>query len=242
MHGSHASNGALLASLKSLLAPLRGVEVPICAPFPYLAQVSEALRGSALALGAQDLSEYDGGAYTGEVSGPMLVEFACRYVLVGHSERRVLHHETDAQVAAKFAAAQRAGIIPVLCVGETLAQRDASDTEMVLRRMLEAVLDVNGGQSFGSAVVAYEPVWAVGTGRTASSAQAQAAHRHLRSVVSERHAAVAAELTIVYGGSVKPGNAGELFAMPDVDGGLIGGASLVAEDFAAICAAASGGK
>ncbi|MSQ50252.1 MAG: triose-phosphate isomerase [Betaproteobacteria bacterium] len=242
MYGSLASNGALLTSLKNLLAPLRGVDLAICAPFPYLAQVSDDLRGSVIAWGAQDLSEYDRGAYTGEVSGSMLAEFACRYVLVGHSERRVLHGETDAQVAAKFAAAQRSGLIPVLCVGETLAQRDAGETESILRRQLDAVLKLSGGRLFGRAVVAYEPVWAVGTGNTASAAQAQAAHRLLRGVIGAEDAAVAAELTIIYGGSVKPDNAGELFAMPDVDGGLIGSASLVAEDFAAICAAAAVGK
>ena len=243
MHGSLAANGALLEALKTQLAPLSGVdglEVAICAPFPYLAQVSGSLLGGSLAWGAQDISEYDSGAYTGEVSGAMLAEFLCRYVLVGHSERRVLHGETDAQVAAKFAAAQRAGLIPILCVGETLMQRDAGETELILQRQLQTVLTLSGGESFHRAVVAYEPVWAIGTGRTASAVQAQAAHRHLRGVVGDLDASVAAELTIVYGGSVKPGNAGELFAMPDVDGGLIGGASLVAEDFAAICAASGG--
>jgi triosephosphate isomerase len=249
MHGSLASNGALLASLKALLAASNGagtagpgaagVDIAVCAPFPYLAQVAEALRGGPFAWGAQDLSEHDHGAYTGEVSGAMIAEFGCRYVLVGHSERRVLHGENDQQVAAKFVAARRAGLIPVLCVGETLVQRDAGETESVLQRQLTAVLDTAGGDAFAQAVVAYEPVWAIGTGRTASASQAQAAHRHLRGVVSGTNPAVAAGLTIVYGGSVKPGNAAELFAMPDVDGGLIGGASLVAEDFAAICVAAA---
>ena len=244
MHGSLASNGVLLASFRRLIGHT-GVawpDIAVFAPFPYLAQVADALRGSSLVWGAQDLSEHDGGAYTGEVSGPMLADFACQYVLVGHSERRVLHGETDQQVAAKFVAAQRAGLKPVLCVGETLAQRDSGETESVLQRQLEAVLKLGGAQSFKRAVLAYEPVWAIGTGRTATSDQAQAAHRHLRGVVGGEDASVAEGLTIVYGGSVKPANAVELFAMPDVDGGLIGGASLVAEDFAAICAAATGEK
>ena len=247
MHGSLASNGALLASLKTLLSRANGgqsaaPEIAVCVPFPYLAQVRDVLKDSPLAWGAQDISEHDKGAFTGEVSGGMLSDFGCRYVLVGHSERRVLHGESDAQTAAKFVAAQRAGLTPVLCVGETLAERDAGDTESVLQRQVEAVLNLAGGDSFRSAVLAYEPVWAIGTGRTATADQAQAAHRHLRAVVGGRNGKVAADLTIVYGGSVKPGNAGELFALADVDGGFIGGASLIAEDFAAICAAAAGGK
>ena len=239
MHGSLAVNLALLTSLKRSVAQVGGVDVAVCAPYPYLAQVSESLRGSSLAWGAQDLSEHDIGAYTGEVSGPMLAEFGCAYVLVGHSERRVLHAETDPQVAAKFVAAQRAGLVPILCVGETLEQRDGGQMEAVLLRQVNAVLKTAGVAAFKRAVLAYEPVWAIGTGRTASPAQAQEVHRHLRSLVAAQDAGVAEELTIVYGGSVKPGNAKEIFSMPDVDGGLIGGASLVADDFAAICGAAA---
>ncbi|MFM9969974.1 MAG: triose-phosphate isomerase [Burkholderiales bacterium] len=247
MHGSLASNGALLASLQGQLARQSAVihaniDVAVCVPYPYLAQVESALRGNLIAWGAQDLSEHESGAYTGEVSGAMLAEFGCRYVLVGHSERRVLHGETDSQVAAKFAAARRAGLVPVLCVGETLEQRDAGETEKVLERQLLAVVKLNGAAEFGQAVLAYEPVWAIGTGRTATSAQAQAAHRHLRDVLHVEDSLVAANLTMVYGGSVKPSNAAEIFAMPDVDGGLIGGASLVAEDFVAICAATRSGN
>ena len=239
MHGSLAVNLALLTSLKRSVTQVGGVDVAVCAPYPYLAQVSESLRGSSLAWGAQDLSEHDVGAYTGEVSGPMLAEFGCVYVLVGHSERRVLHGETDPQVAAKFVAAQRAGLVPILCVGETLEQRDGGEMQAVLLRQINAVLKTAGVAAFKRAVRAYEPVWAIGTGRTASPAQAQEVHRHLRSLVAAQDAGVAKELTIVYGGSVKPGNAKEIFSMPDVDGGLIGGASLVADDFAAICSAAA---
>jgi len=239
MHGSLAVNLALLSSLKRSVAPSDGLDVAICAPFPYLFQVAEGLRGSSLAWGAQDLSEHDVGAYTGEVSGPMLADLGCAYVLVGHSERRVLHGENDRLIAAKFGAAQRAGLIPILCVGETLEQRDGGDMQAVLQRQVDAVLKGSGVAAFRRAVVAYEPVWAIGTGRTASPAQAQAAHLHLRSLVAAQDARLAAELTIIYGGSVKPENAKEIFSMPDVDGGLIGGASLVAEDFTAICSAAA---
>ena len=239
MHGSLAANLALLSSLKRSVARVDGLDIAVCAPFPYLSQVAECLRGSSLVWGAQDLSEQDVGAFTGEVSGPMLADFGCTYVLVGHSERRVLHGETDRQIAAKFGAAQRAGLIPILCVGETLEQRDGGEMQAVLRRQVDAVLKASGVAAFKKAVVAYEPVWAIGTGRNASPAQAQAAHLHLRSHVAAQNAELAANLTIVYGGSVKPGNAKEIFSMPDVDGGLIGGASLLAEDFTAICCAAA---
>jgi len=242
MHGSLAVNLALLSLLKRSVALSDGLDVAVCAPFPYLFQVAEGLRGSSLAWGAQDLSEHDVGAYTGEVSGPMLADLGCAYVLVGHSERRVLHGETDRQIAAKFGAAQRAGLIPILCVGETLEQRDGGEMQAVLRRQVDAVLKASGVAAFRRAVMAYEPVWAIGTGRTASPAQAQAAHLHLRSLVAAQDARLAAELTIVYGGSVKPGNAKEIFSMPDVDGGLVGGASLVAEDFTAICSAAAAAR
>ena len=238
MHGSMAANKALLSSLKRSIAVVDGFDVAVCAPYPYLAQLAESLHGSPLTWGAQDLSEHDFGAFTGEVSGPMLAEFGCTYALVGHSERRVLHRETDLQIAAKFGAAQRAGLMPILCVGETLEQRDGGEMQAVLQRQVDAVLKTSGVAAFKRAVLAYEPVWAIGTGRTASPTQAQAAHLYLRSLVAAQDAALASELTIVYGGSVKPGNAKEIFSMPDVDGGLIGGASLVAEDFTSICSAA----
>src|SRR5574341_1322799 len=223
MHGSRGSIAALLESLLQGLAR-SGPSPVVCVPFPYLAQVGERLRGSAIAWGAQNLSEHAQGAYTGEVSAAMLAEFGCRYVLVGHSERRQLYGETDAQVAAKFAAARSAGITPILCVGETLAERDAGKTEQAVARQLAAV-------DFREGVLAYEPVWAIGTGRNATPEQAQAVHAFLRRRVP-------ADTLILYGGSVKPQNAGAIFAMPDVDGGLIGGASLVAQDFLEIVKAA----
>jgi len=225
MNGSRAANQVLL---DAVVAGVRSVECVVCVPFPYLAQAAERLRGTQVAWGAQNLSEHASGAHTGEVSAAMLAEFGCRYVLVGHSERRQLYGETDAQAAAKFAAAQGAGLKPIFCVGETLEQRDAGRTEAVVARQLDAVL---GKRAFGDAVLAYEPVWAIGTGRTATPEQAQAVHAFLRQRVG-------AAVRILYGGSVKAQNAAAIFSMPDVDGGLIGGASLVAQDFLAICAAA----
>ncbi|HEY9396522.1 MAG TPA: triose-phosphate isomerase [Burkholderiales bacterium] len=238
MHGGLAANQRLLDGLKSNAARWQGVLSAVCAPFPYLQQVRDSLRGSSIAWGAQTLSEHDVGAYTGEVSGAMLRDFECRYVIVGHSERRQLYGERDAQIAAKFQAAQRAGLIPILCVGETLAEREQGATEEVVGRQLDAVLSAAGVAALQEAVLAYEPVWAIGTGRTATPEQAQAVHRFLRERVAARDGAVAAEVQILYGGSVKAANAVELFAMPDLDGGLIGGASLVVDDFIAICEAA----
>src|SRR5512134_1596632 len=223
MHGSRESNRALLDAIVAA-----DVACAVCVPFPYLAQTAERLRGTRVAWGAQTLSEHAQGAFTGEVSAAMLGEFGCRYVLVGHSERRHLYGETDAQVAAKFTAARAAGITPILCVGETLQERDGARTQEVVARQIDAVL-ARGG--IGEAVVAYEPVWAIGTGRTATPEQAQEVHGFLRRRLS-------AQTRILYGGSVKPDNAASIFAMPDVDGGLIGGASLVARDFIAICRAA----
>jgi len=222
MHGSRASIAALL---DALVEGKPTSACAVCVPFPYLAQVAERLRGTPIAWGAQNASEHAQGAYTGEVSAPMLAEFGCRYVIVGHSERRQLYCETDAQVAAKFAAVRSTGMTPILCVGETLAQREAGETEAVVARQLSAV-------RFEDAVLAYEPVWAIGTGRNATPEQAQAVHAFLRKRVP-------AETPILYGGSVKPQNAAEIFAMPDVDGGLIGGASLVAKDFLDIVKAAA---
>lgn len=214
-------------------------EMAVCPPYPYLGQAQLALQGSPLALGAQSLSEHASGAFTGEVSAAMLLEFGCRYVLVGHSERRALFGETDAVVAAKFAAAQEAGLVPVLCVGETLDERNAGQTASVIARQLSAVLDRVGVNAMASAVVAYEPVWAIGTGVTASPAQAQEVHAAIRAQVAALDAGVAEGLRILYGGSVKPQNAKELFGQADIDGGLIGGAALVADDFLAICLAAN---
>jgi triosephosphate isomerase len=240
MHGGLVANRRLLEALKSHAPALQSVRCAVCVPFPYLQQVSELLADCALQWGAQNLSEYDAGAFTGEVSGAMLREFGCRYVLTGHSERRQLYGETNAQVAAKFIAAQKVGLIPILCVGETLQQREQNATEAVIGAQLDAVIEAAGIGAFDKdrAVVAYEPVWAIGTGRNATPEQAQAVHAFLRSRVVTHSAEVANELTLLYGGSVKPENAAALFAMPDVDGGLVGGAALVAQDFIAICAAA----
>lgn len=238
MHGSLAANERLLDALKTGLKRLDDPGCAVCAPFPYLEQVSSALTGSPIAWGAQDISEHDSGAYTGEVSGAMLTDFGCRFAIVGHSERRKLHAEDDRTVAAKFSAARRAGLTPILCVGETLEERERGETESVVARQLDAVFAAAGSSGLGDAVLAYEPVWAIGTGRNATPQQAQGVHAFIRARIAARDQAVAQRLTILYGGSVKPGNAGELFAMPDVDGGLIGGASLVADDFTAICLAA----
>ncbi|MEK6245083.1 MAG: triose-phosphate isomerase [Pseudomonadota bacterium] len=231
MHGNRVSNRALLEAVVSGTGSLAGVECAVCVPFPYLGEVAGQLAKTRLVWGAQNLSEHAQGAFTGEVSAPMLAEFNCRYVIVGHSERRQLFGETDALVAAKYAAVLAQGMKPILCVGETLAERDSGQTEQVVGRQLQVVLDLNGKKSLENAVVAYEPVWAIGTGRTATPEQARAVHAFLR-------ARVLAETRILYGGSVKPANAASLFAMPDVDGGLIGGASLVAGDFIAIARAA----
>ena len=239
LHGSLSGNESLLkAVLEGAPEPVRKA-LGVCVPSPYLAQVSHLLRGTGIRWGGQDVSRFDKGAYTGEVSGPMLAEFGCTYAIVGHSERRTIFGDADSAVAEKFAAARRAGLSPVLCVGETLEEREAGVTESVLARQLDAVLGQQGAAALSGALLAYEPVWAIGTGRTATAAQAQAAHAFLRGRVAAKDANVAAALPILYGGSVKAGNAAELFAMPDVDGGLIGGASLVAEDFVAIGRAAA---
>jgi triosephosphate isomerase len=238
MHGGIKANEQLLKDVVAVVPSLCGVAVAVCVPFPYLAQTQSLLDGTPVAWGAQNLSEQAQGAFTGEVSAAMLQDFGCRYVLVGHSERRSLYGESDRLVAEKFAAALASGLHPVLCVGETLEQRDGGKTLEVISAQIDAVLKRVGVAAFSGAVVAYEPVWAIGTGRTATSAQAQEVHTAIRAQIAQADAKVAAELQILYGGSVKPGNAAELFAMPDIDGGLIGGASLVAADFLAICAAA----
>ncbi|CAG2127781.1 triose-phosphate isomerase [Cupriavidus plantarum] len=235
MHGSLAANAALLDGIKA--APARA-RLAVCAPFPYLAQCQATLAGTAIGWGAQDVSAEVRGAFTGEVAAPMLAEFGCAYVLVGHSERRSYHGETDATVATKALRALESGLTPVVCVGETLAQREAGETEAVVGRQLAAVVEALSIDQLGKIVLAYEPVWAIGTGKTATSEQAQAVHAYLRGQVASGSAAasadVAARMPILYGGSVKPDNAAELFSMSDIDGGLIGGASLKAEDFLAI--------
>lgn len=237
MHGSLAANLALLTAVRTGAAGLKA-QVAVCVPYPYLAQAQSVLAGSNVAWGAQDISEHAQGAYTGEVSGAMLNDFGCRYVIIGHSERRSYYGDTDAVVAAKLSAALKCGLTPILCVGETLAEREANVTSDVVTRQLDAVIATSGVAALAKAVVAYEPVWAIGTGRTATPAQAQEVHALIRARVAKEDSGVAAGLQILYGGSVKPGNARELFGQPDIDGGLIGGASLVADDFLGICAAA----
>lgn len=238
MHGALHQNSALLARIVAA-APGLGCEVAVCPPFPYLGQAQAALADTVVALGAQSVSEHASGAFTGEVSAAMLVELGCRYVLVGHSERRAMFGETDAIVAAKFESAQKAGLVPVLCVGETRDEREAGETAKVVRMQLSAVLGRVGVAAMAAAVVAYEPVWAIGTGMTASPAQAQEVHAAIRAHIAGFDRDVAEGLRILYGGSVKPQNAKELFGQSDIDGGLIGGAALVADDFLAICLAAN---
>lgn len=239
MHGSLAGNAELLLGLRELL-PASSVDCVVCPPFVYLPAVGAALAGSAIELGAQDVCEQsESGAFTGEVSASMLREVGCRYAIVGHSERRAIYGESDELVARKFAAALAAGLVPILCVGESLQEREAGATEAVVIRQLDAVINAVGVAALGRGVLAYEPVWAIGTGRTASPEQAQEVHACLRGRIAAIDVTIAGSMRILYGGSVKAGNAKDIFAMPDVDGGLIGGASLKAAEFAAIVAAAA---
>lgn len=238
MHGSLADNQALLDALKPALGGLKGAGVAVCSPYPYLAQLQAELSGTAISWGAQNVSEQAKGAFTGEVSTGMLKDFGCKYVIVGHSERRGIYGESDDLVARKYMAAQAAGLTPILCVGESLAEREGGITEQVVSRQLDAVINAAGVDSLAGAVVAYEPVWAIGTGKTASPVQAQAVHAFIRGKVADINKQIADGLVIQYGGSVKASNAAELFSQPDIDGGLIGGASLIADEFIAICKAA----
>lgn len=238
MHGSRASNAELIKGLLAadLAATAPKADVAVCPPFVFLADVAEALKGSAIAWGSQDVSVQAQGAYTGEVSGPMVREFGAKYAIVGHSERRSYHGESDQLVADKAKAALAHGLTPIVCVGETLAEREAGQTEAVVARQMKAVIDTLGAQLV-QIVVAYEPVWAIGTGKTASPEQAQAVHAFLRAQLKSAQPE-AVKVPLLYGGSVKPDNAAELFAQADIDGGLIGGAALKAADFAAIARAA----
>lgn len=239
MHGDSASNQALISEICAGLAATTKVQVLVCPPFPYLAAVKQSIGAAALEVGAQDVAaQAKAGAFTGEVLGSMLKDVGCTHVIVGHSERRALFGDADAVVGQKVAAAIAAGLIPILCVGETLDEREAGQTEAVIARQLDAVMAINPVSGLGTLVVAYEPVWAIGTGKTASPEQAQAVHEFIRGRVAQLDAKLADRLQILYGGSVKPDNALQIFAMPDVDGGLIGGAALKAQDFLAICAAA----
>lgn len=231
MNGDQASNDELLQAIKQYWPHDNRAQAAICPAFVHLEQVARTLKDTPVGWGAQTLNPNDNGAYTGEVSAAMLTDMGCRYVIVGHNERRRLQSESDAQVAQQFAAAQQAGLIPILCVGESTAEREADQTLMVIRRQLTAVTAVVGSEAFASAVVAYEPIWAVGTGKTATPEEVEVVHKYIR----QEFGALGNRLPILYGGSVKPDNAANLFAKADIDGALLGGASLKANDFLAIC-------
>jgi len=238
MNGSRAANASLLAGIVAGLDNANAT-CAVCVPAPYLQQCADTLAGGKLAWGAQDVSVHASGAYTGEVAASMLTDFGCSYVIVGHSERRAYHGETDQVVAQKTLAALNAGLTPIVCVGETLEQREAGQTNVVVGRQLSAVLELLDVDAAARIVVAYEPVWAIGTGKTATPAMAQEVHAQLRSQLRERSAAAGERVAILYGGSMKPDNAAELMAQGDIDGGLIGGAALKAADFLAIIGAAA---
>lgn len=237
MNGSLISNQQLIEGVLAGVAKGVDAEVAVCPPAIYIPQVAEMLAGSNIAWGGQDLSQEESGAFTGQISASMLIDLKCEYVIVGHSERRTLNGETDELVAEKFVAAQKAGLKPILCVGELLEEREAGDTEAVVARQLDAVIEKAGIGAIGEGVIAYEPVWAIGTGKTATPQQAQDVHAFIRQRLAENDANIAESVQILYGGSVKPDNAAELFSMPDIDGGLIGGASLDANSFLGICSA-----
>lgn len=240
MNGSLAASEELVTALRDGVGETSRAEMLVCPPFTYLDRTAQWLNGSRIGLGAQNICAQQGsGAYTGEVSGAMLVDVGCRYAIVGHSERRTLYGETDAVVTEKFRAARAVGIVPILCVGESLEEREKGATEAVVTRQIEALAKVLGIASLAGAVVAYEPIWAIGTGRTATPSQAQEVHALVRRLIAEQDATIASELRILYGGSVKGANAAELFAEKDIDGGLVGGASLNPEDFLAIFRAAA---
>ncbi|MDP1665314.1 MAG: triose-phosphate isomerase [Methylobacter sp.] len=234
--GNWKMNGTLASAellVKGIIAGLGEniADIVVCVPYLYLPKVSELVKDTALALGAQNVADKSSGAYTGEISAAMLSEFNCEYALVGHSERRSYYGDTDESVAARFCQAQEQNIIPILCVGETLEQREQDQTFVVINAQLDAVINLAGIAAFGAAVIAYEPVWAIGTGKTATDEQAQEVHRYIRQYIAAKDQAIADKIQILYGGSAKPDNAKGLFAMPDIDGGLIGGASLDAESF-----------
>jgi triosephosphate isomerase len=237
MNGGTAVNEELCDRIVAGLSQSAAVELLVCPPFPYLEAVGNKLAGTGVSLGAQNVSQHASGAYTGEVSAPMLKDLGCKYVIVGHSERRAMHESSEI-VAEKFAAALRQELTPILCVGETLEERTSGRMETVIASQLEAVLGGPGIEAIASAVIAYEPVWAIGTGRTASPDQAQEVHQYIRNILAKRDVDIASSVQILYGGSVKGDNAAGLFSMPDIDGGLIGGASLNAAEFLAIAAAA----
>lgn len=234
LNGGLASNASLLEVVKATVEAGSSRYCGVCVPAPYLAQAESLLAGSAVAWGSQDVSRFSSGAYTGDFSAAMVAEFGSRYAIVGHSERRTIFGDTDEVVAAKFGMARSAGLTPILCVGESLDERESGRTGEVVSRQLDAVIAAQGIAAFRDAILAYEPVWAIGTGKTATPIQAQEVHALLRRQVENANAGIAAALPILYGGSVKKSNAAELFAQPGIDGGLIGGASLVADEFLGI--------
>ena len=237
LNGTKESIQTLVKGIADGMSDVGGKAVAICPPYVYIPMVADLVEGTDIGLGSQDVADQETGAFTGEISAAMLKEVGCQYAIVGHSERRSIYGEKDADTATKYAAARKEGLTPILCLGELLEERESGNTEKVVARQLDAVLELEGVASLADAVIAYEPVWAIGTGVTASPEQAQEVHAFIRSKIAELDADVAAKVQILYGGSVNGGNAAELFAMEDIDGGLIGGASLTSEAFLAICTA-----
>ena len=242
LNGSKAFTKELINGLKSELAGVEGCDVAIAPPVMYLAEAEAALAGSKIALGSQNVDLKQSGAFTGDISATMLKDFGAKYIIIGHSERRAYHHESDEFIAQKFAVLKEQGLVPVLCIGESEAENEAGKTEEVCARQIDAVLNTLGAEAFLGAVIAYEPIWAIGTGKSATPAQAQAVHAFIRSHIAKKDAKVAEQVILQYGGSVNDGNAAELFAMPDIDGALVGGASLKAPAFATIVKAAAKAK
>jgi triosephosphate isomerase len=238
LNGSQERIKNLVEGIMGGVGAVTVAEITVCPPFVYLPMVEKLLEGSAVSWGSQNVCEHDSGAFTGEVSAPMLKEFGCKYAIIGHSERRSIYGESDALIGEKFVAANKGGLVPILCVGELLEEREADKTEEVVARQLDSVIKAAGIDAFANAVIAYEPVWAIGTGRTATPEQAQDVHQFIRERLAGHNGDIANNMRILYGGSVKPDNAAELFAKQDIDGGLIGGASLDAESFLGICRAA----
>jgi triosephosphate isomerase len=237
LNGSKQNTKNLIEGILQGMSAVNNADVAVCPPFVYIPQVAELLASKRVAWGAQNCSQHNAGAYTGEVAAPMLKEFGCTYVILGHSERRSIYNESNDEIVQKFIAVKATGLIPILCVGELLTEREAGKTEAVIAEQLDAVLNVTGIEPFDNAVIAYEPVWAIGTGVTATPEQAQEVHAFIRQRLATKNAAIAKNIQILYGGSVKPDNAAELFAKSDIDGGLIGGASLQADSFLGICKA-----
>ncbi|MFU2137191.1 triose-phosphate isomerase [Gallibacterium anatis] len=242
LNGSKAFTKELINGLKAELAGVEGCDVAIAPPVMYLAEAEAALAGSKIALGSQNVDLKQSGAFTGDISATMLKDFGAKYIIIGHSERRAYHHESDEFIAQKFAVLKEQGLVPVLCIGESEAENEAGKTEEVCARQIDAVLNTLGAEAFLGVVIAYEPIWAIGTGKSATPAQAQAVHAFIRSHIAKKDAKVAEQVILQYGGSVNDGNAAELFAMPDIDGALVGGASLKAPAFATIVKAAAKAK